>query len=142
MTTESSEPPSDELPKGVMSRTVNGRGVIEYWDAKGEHHNPDGPAIIHPDKATYWLVTGRDPKEQGCEWFNYEMWCQHGNIHRTDGPAVLRGDGTCAYYVDGIQFSETWFHKQYPAQQSPLAPPRRNSSRTGERLMRVLRFRR
>lgn len=69
-----------ELPDGVADRTVNQNGVIEYRDAEGRFHRPDGPALIHPDKATYWLVTGKNPSEMPTGWFGYQAWLWHGRV--------------------------------------------------------------
>lgn len=117
MTTES----TDDLPAGVASRTVDSNGTIKYWDGKGMLHNPDGPSVIRADKATYWLVTGRDPDEMPDGWFGSRLWHRHGVLHRTDGPAVERGDGTGFFYVEGFRFSEDEFNRRYPASQGVSA---------------------
>lgn len=105
--------PSDAaFPEGVASRTVNEYGVIQYRDAENRLHNPDGPAFIHPDKATYWLVTGRDPSEKKDQWFGYCSWWLHGKRHRTDGPAV-RDDGRYEFWVGGRELTENEFRHRY-----------------------------
>lgn len=114
---------SDDLPDGVAKRTVNKEGVILYWDAEGEVHNPAGPARICPDKATYWLVTGRDPNTKPDRWFGAKTWLYHGEIHRTDGPAMEYGDGTVEYWVNDIEISAHEFNQKY--QENTALRPRR-----------------
>lgn len=105
----------DELPDGVVSRTVNKTGVIHFLDAEGRLHNPDGPAVIYPDKATFWLVTGQEPRRNWDGWFETKEWCNHGQLHRIDGPAVVNGDGTVEYFVDGEELTAEEFSQHYPA---------------------------
>lgn len=66
------------LPDGVAAQTVDGYGFIRFWDAQGRLHNPVGPAVRGPDKATFWLVTGRDPAMLPDWWFNQRAWFLHG----------------------------------------------------------------
>lgn len=108
-------PPTDDLPEGVVNREVSSEGVVEYLDTENLWHNPDGPATIHPDKATYWLVTGQDPDEMPDWWFGARHWYFHGKLHRTDGPASEFGNGTCAYWVYDRQFTEDEFLQHYPS---------------------------
>lgn len=110
------------LPKGVTSRTVDGNGVIEYRDAQGKRHNPDGPAIINPDRATYWLVTGQDPNEMPDWWFNQQVWYRHGQIHRTDGPAAVNGDGKVAYWANGRKYTKQEFLNKFQGMLESLNP--------------------
>lgn len=93
--------PTDDLPDGVVSRTVNRFGVIRYWDSENRLHNPAGPAFIRPDKATYWLVTGIDPSGISDWWFHQRKWYDHGRLHRIGGPAIEYGDGAVEYWVNG-----------------------------------------
>lgn len=121
MTSESPHQPRDVLPEGVASRTVDENGVIHYRDANVKHHNPDGPALICPDRATYWLITCRDPNFKPAWWFGYQVWLRHGRRHRTDGPAAIHGNGTVAFYVNGTVLTEMEFYQRYPEAQQNLA---------------------
>lgn len=114
MTTETTITASDALPDGVVSRTVYSDGVITFWDAQGRRHNPDGPAIINPDKFTFWLMTGLDPRVKVEGFFGYRHWYIHGRAHRTDGPACERRYGTSEFWVDGEFLSEERFYQLYP----------------------------
>lgn len=105
---------TDILPEGVYSRTVDQDGITHYRDFDGQHHNPDGPAIITPDKATFWFLTGRDPNERPDSWFGNRGWQIHGTAHRIDGPAIERADGTGTYWVDGICLTEEEFRERFP----------------------------
>lgn len=111
--------PIDDLPEGVASRYVGTDGVIHYRNAEHLVHNLDGPAIIHPNRATYWLVSGRDPCDMPNWWFGQRRWCRHGKLHRTEGPAVEYGDGRVEYYVNGRQLTEDEFHQRYPKRPAP-----------------------
>lgn len=110
MTAES----TDDLPDGVASRKVNKLGVIEYRDAEGQFHCPDGPALICPDRATYWLVTGEDPYGMPDWWFTTREWWRHGKLHRTDGPAVDRVGCAVEYWVNGRRLTQKEFDQSFP----------------------------
>lgn len=114
MTPHTTTTPSDVHPDGVESRTVDSNGTLFYWDADERLHNPTGPAVIRADRATYWLVTGRDPGEKSKEWFGVRSWYLHGQRHRTNGPAIEFADGTGYFYVDGIHLTERQFHLRFP----------------------------
>lgn len=102
MTTEPASPSSEDLPEGVASRIITWEGVIEYRDAQGRRHNPVGPAVVHPDRGTFWLITGRDPDEVRADWwFGYWAWWWHGHLHRANGPAVKWGNGKVEYRFNG-----------------------------------------
>lgn len=118
-------PPTDVLPEGVSLRTVDSEGVIRFWDGQGMLHNPVGPAVIWPDKSTFWLVTGRDPDGVGEGWFNQRRWIRHGMLHRTDGPAIELSDGSHLFRVDGRELTENEFYQRFPAslESSTLGDP-------------------
>jgi len=61
-------------------RTIrNVRGNVFYFNAKGQAHRLDGPAVI---------------------WANGDkVWCIHGRCHRLNGPAVEYSKGDKAWYL-------------------------------------------
>lgn len=72
---------------------------IKFYDANGEYHCDDGPAIITSDGSKFWY--------------------RHGRIHRDDGPACEYTNGLKYFYLNGkfYPFKEKWFQQLTSEQQ-------------------------
>lgn len=66
-------------------------GIRRYYNAAGQLHRIDGPAII-------W-DTG------------VEFWYQHDQCHRTDGPAIVWPDGRKWWYLNDRPLTEDEFNQ-------------------------------
>ena len=66
--------------------TVSPTGTRRYYNALGQLHREDGPAIEYS-------TGGR-------------VWYQNGLLHRADGPAVDRASGTKQWWLNGQQYTE------------------------------------
>lgn len=71
---------------GSVKRVVDEKGIVRYFNSKGQLHREDGPALIKAD--------------------GEKNWFRNGKIHRDNGPAVEEPDGTKAWYRDGLQHRE------------------------------------
>ena len=71
---------------------VNEYGTRRYYNAAGQLHRLDGPAIERADGTKYW--------------------CQNSLIHRTDGPAVEYADGEKRWYINGEVLTEAEFNQR------------------------------
>ena len=70
---------------------VNEYGTRRYYNAAGQLHRLDGPAVIYQ----YGLM----------------FWYQNGLRHRTDGPAVEYSDGDKVWYINGEGLTEDEFNQ-------------------------------
>ena len=68
---------------------VDEDGTRRYYDAAGQLHRTDGPAIEYADGS--------------------KLWYQNGQLHRTDGPAIEWADGTTGWFISGKQLSKAAF---------------------------------
>ena len=71
---------------------VNEYGTRRYYNAAGQLHRLDGPAVIYQ----YGLM----------------FWYQNGQRHRTDGPAAVSASGDKAWYINGEQLTEAEFNQR------------------------------
>ena len=87
-------------------------GTRRYYNAAGQYHRDDGPAVEYPGGSKYWYQNGLLHRTDGpaIEYTNgRKEWYQNGQRHRTDGPAVEDdkdwGSGYKAWFVNGKQLS-------------------------------------
>ena len=64
---------------------VDSSGAVYYYNAIGQLHRLNGPAIEWSD--------GR------------REWYQNGVLHRLDGSAYVGADGSCEWHIDGKELS-------------------------------------
>lgn len=69
------------LPKGGKKVTVNDT-IVSYYNADGELHREDGPAMISPE---------------GTQW-----WMMNGKVHRVNGPAIIYQDGEYEFVYNDL----------------------------------------
>ena len=62
---------------------VDGFGTRWYYNAAGQLHRTDGPAVEYSNGG--------------------KSWYQNGLRHRTDGPAVEYADGSKDWYQNGVR---------------------------------------
>ena len=99
----------DEDSNGKKIRTeTDERGTTCHYDADGELHRDDGPAI---------------------ETTNSKAWYRHGKLHRDDGPAVeitaIRDGSKNEWWLDGRQYTKEEFASirlNIPRQKVPRTP--------------------
>ena len=65
----------------TFRREIDGDGTIRQFNADGQLHREDGPAIEKADGTTIWFLNGQR--------------------HRSDGPAVVYANGSKLWYLNG-----------------------------------------
>jgi len=85
------------MKKETLTVETNEHGTTTYCNADGDFHNPDGPAVVHPDGSKYYYINGKP--------------------HNPHGPAMVWADGSKAHYINGELLTEAEF-KTWQAQQS------------------------
>ena len=69
---------------------VNEYGTRRYYNAAGQLHRLDGPAVIYQ--------------------YGHMLWYQNGQRHRIDGPAAVFASGFKAWYINGVELTEDDFN--------------------------------
>ena len=85
------------MKKETLTVETDEEGTIRHFNADGDFHNPDGPAIIY---------------DNGC----YKSHWINGKLHNPNGPAVVYPDGYKAYYINSKRLTEAEF-KAWQAEQ-------------------------
>ena len=70
-------------------------GTRRYYNAAGQLHRTDGPAVEYHTGQVYWYL--------------------HGSLHRTDGPAIIYRSGGGAWFINGEELTEEEFIKAVTA---------------------------
>ena len=68
-------------------------GARRYYNAAGQLHREDGPAVI--------LKTGS------------KFWFQNGLRHCKDGPAIIWANGDKEWWVHGVNYTEAEFNLRF-----------------------------
>ena len=71
---------------------VDEDGTRRYYNAAGQFHRTDGPAVERADGT--------------------EFWYQNGQLHRTAGPAIEWCDGAGWWYLNGNLLTEAEFNQR------------------------------
>ena len=61
-------------------------GTRRYYNAAGQLHRDEGPAVVRVDGTS--------------------LWYQSGVLHRTNGPATVRATGYSEWWIKGIPHSK------------------------------------
>ncbi|MEZ0225643.1 MAG: hypothetical protein ACAH83_13890 [Alphaproteobacteria bacterium] len=99
----------DEFNKAAPTRTVSEDGDVSWWNAAGELHREDGPAVELTSGSKIWYRNGKYHREDGpaAEWHDgTTWWCRDGRFHREDGPACIDADGTTSWWLKGEPVAE------------------------------------
>ena len=97
---------------------VNEYGTRRYYNAAGQLHRLDGPAIERADGTKCWCQNSLIHRTDGpaIEYADGEKrWYQHSQRHRLDGPAVERSDGSMEWWINGEELTEADFNQAVKA---------------------------
>ena len=97
---------------------VDEYGDRRYFNALGQLHRIDGPAVILPTGSEFWYYNGQRHRENGPAiiWANGDLeWWQNGLHQRFDGPAIVYKDGSKEWWLKGVEYTEQEFHAQLKA---------------------------
>ena len=86
MTTE------EEVYEALKYRVeVDHNGTRKYYNAAGQLHREDGPAVVWRDGSLEWYHNGLQHREDGpaAVWSDgTRLWYLNGRPHRINGPTV------------------------------------------------------
>ena len=74
---------------------VDEYGTRRNYNALGQLHCEEGPAIVHVDGTLAWF--------------------QNGQLHRTDGPAVEWQSGHTEWWINGVSYTEQKYFEKIKA---------------------------
>ena len=94
---------------------VDEDGTRMYYDAAGQLHRTDGPAIEDADGSAEWYQNGQKHRTDGpaIEYSTGDkVWYQNDQCHRTDGAAIEYADGRKWWYINDECLSEAEFNQR------------------------------
>ena len=68
-------------------------GTRRYYNALGQLHRVDGPAVVWYDGGT-------------------KEWWQNGQRHRIDGPAIVHANGAQEWWINGKSYTQQEYQAQ------------------------------
>ena len=117
------------MKKETLTVETNGHGTITYYNADGDPHNPDGPAVIYPDGYKAHWINGELHNPHGpavVKTDGSKYYYINGELHNPDGPAMVWADGSKAHYING----ELLTNAEFKAWQAKQAAPLHNKTAT------------
>jgi hypothetical protein len=105
----------NEFKNSDISKQVDEHGHTRYFNAEGQLHRDDGPALI-ATQFVAWYRRGKLHRE-GKPALEIDdgtgIWFRNGKQHRLDGPAVeipqIRDGSGNEYWVDDRQLTQQEF---------------------------------
>ena len=97
---------------------VDEYGNRRYYNALGQLHRLDGPAIVYPTGAKAWYRNGlrhRTDDPAIVHANGAQEWYHNGQRHRVDGPAVVWKGGHTDWWLNGILYTEQNYYAQLKA---------------------------
>ena len=98
---------------------VTDTGTCRYYNALGQLHRDEGPAIIWDDGDLEWWQNGLRHREDGpaVEWHaGHKEWWVNDRLHRIDGPALTWEDGTPEWWIYGVRYTKQAYRAQLKTQ--------------------------
>ena len=92
--------------------TVFDSGTVEWYNAGGEQHHIDSPAVEGEKDVKRCIRNGEYHRVDGAafeEKNGFKWWFMNGKGHRLDGPACEHADGNKWWFVNDRQASESDF---------------------------------
>ena len=88
----------------TLRREIDSDGTVRWFNADGERHRENGPAVEYIFGSSYWFLNDKCHREDGpaIEYSDgSKAWFLNGEYHRDDGPAVEEADGSKYWYKNG-----------------------------------------
>ena len=88
------------------------------WCQNGLRHRDAGPAVEYASGSKAWYQNGKRHRDAGPAVEHMDgtrMWLLYGRLHRTNGPAVEWPDGGKEWWIDGVQYTQQEYYLQLKA---------------------------
>ena len=93
---------------------VDEYGTQRYYNAAGQMHRDNGPAVLTAFETKIWMQNGLKHRTDGPAVIRAgggKEWWQNGLLHRTDGPAAEWAGGRKDWYINGVELTEDEFNQ-------------------------------
>ena len=87
---------------------VDEYGTRRYYNAAGQLHREDGPAVEYASGSKTWYQNGKRHRDVGPAVERMDsimVWYQNGRRHRVDGPAIVHANGAQEWWINGTEYS-------------------------------------
>ena len=87
---------------------VDKYGSKKYYNAEGQRHREDGPAVEYSNGDKEWFLNGKLHREDGPakEFKANKYWYINDERHREDGPAIEYAYGDKSWYLNNKKVTE------------------------------------
>jgi len=100
------------MNKEILTVKKDNYGTIRHYNASGQLHNPNGPALVCASGYEWYYINGKrhNPNGPAIVWPDgSKEYRINDNLHNANGPAVIHSDGREEYWVNGELITETEF---------------------------------
>lgn len=97
------------VSRGNRESVVEQPDGTRVWAFGGEIHREDGPAVIFPGVAAWWVQHNVIHRTDGPAVVfddGTEVWCQNGLLHREGGPAIITAQGNMGWWIEGRPYRQ------------------------------------
>jgi hypothetical protein len=111
------------MNKETLTVETGSNGTINYRNADGKRHNPNGPAIVFPNGYKAYWINGKRHNPHGPAIVYADGSKEHyinNERHNPNGPAVVFADGRRAYYINDKRLTKAEFAAWQAQQDAPL----------------------
>ena len=109
----------EELFEELTLRVVvDDFGTRGYYNAAGQLHREEGPAVKRAGGTKEWRINGELHREDGpaVEYASgCKAWYQNGLRHRINGPAIEWPDGSVEWWLNGKRYTKQNYLAQLKA---------------------------
>ena len=92
---------------------VDSDGSRRYYNADGQLHREDGPAVVCSSGTREWWQNGQLHREDGPAQVGSDgtkLWCINGKYHRVGGPAIEWHNGMKYWFLHGTCLTKQQYH--------------------------------
>ena len=85
------------MNKEILTVKKDNYGTIRHYNASGQLHNANGPAVVYPNSDKSYYINGQ--------------------LHNPDGPAIIDTDRSKSYWINDEELTKAEF-KTWQAEQT------------------------
>tara|TARA_R110002074_G_scaffold119654_1_gene252938 strand:- start:322 stop:777 length:456 start_codon:yes stop_codon:yes gene_type:complete len=134
------------MKKETLTVETDEDGIVRYFNADGNLHNPHGPAMVWVNGDKSYYINGKlhnangpavvyadggksyfindqrhNPNGPAVVHADGRKWHYiNGKLHNENGPAIVWTDGSKSYFINGKELTEAEFKTWQTEQSAPL----------------------
>ncbi len=108
------------MNKKTLTVYTDKDSTIRHFNADGQLHNENGPAVIYSNGDKEHWIDGELHNPNGPAVVYADGYKEHytsGKLHNPDGPAIVYADGHKEYWINGKPLNKAEF-KAWQAEQT------------------------